>query len=444
MVDYEKIALLYEGVEVWNEWKTEVYYGADDIDLYCAYLPYADFSNADFSGVNFGAVNFRYANLSYANFSDANLSDSNLSKKTETYFRRKTVQQYDDEDGLYRNFSYANLSDANFGGANLSDANLSDANFSGADLSGANLAATRSLATNFADATFTGACLEDWNINSETKLDGAICEYVYLRQNEKERRPSDPNQVFAAGEFTKLFRKAVSTVDLIFRNGVDWEALSLSLNKLKVEAEGVEFSVQSIENKDDGTFVVRINTPTEANKAEVEKYIKREYESAEKMLRAQYLHQLQLKDVEIDGYRRENTNLLGVVNLLGGRPISAIALSGSQSMGDRNIHMGSGNYNERIDGDYIQGNYINMSQDLTQAAQQIQDLLQQLQNQGITVEESQQQVANDIAKQAETNPTLMGKLVLWGKAMANKASETTVSEAAKIVFTLALRASGVS
>jgi len=112
-------------------------------------------------------------------------------------------------------------------------------------------------------------------------------------------------------------------------------------------------------------------------------------------------------------------------------------------MGDRNINTGGGNYNERIDGNYIQGNYINMSQDLTQAAQQIQDLLQQLQNQGVPVETSQQQVAADMAKQAETNPAMMEKLVLWGKAMANKASETTVSEAAKMVFTLALKAAGV-
>ena len=411
------------------------------IDLSGDKFSRVDLSSIDLWGVKLRGVNLSKIDLSEIDFSDINLRELDLSGID---FRGVNLSEIDIYELKDLDLSRMDFSDADLHSANLSDGNLNGMNLSNANLSGADFTRTQALATNFTGATLTGACLEDWNINSETKLDGVICEYVYLKQNRQERRPSDPNQVFGAGQFTKLFWKAVSTVDLIFRNGVDWEALSLSLNKLKVEAEGVELSVQSIENKDDGTFVVRINTPPGANKAEIEKYLKREYSLVEKVLHDRYQHQLQLKDVEIDGYRRENTNLLGVVNLLGGRPINAIALSGSQSMGDRNISMGSGNYNERIDGNYIQGNCINMSQDLTQAAQQIQDLLQQLQNQGVTVEDSQQQVANDIAKQAETNPTMMGKLVLWGKAMANKASETTVSEAAKIVFTLALKAAGVS
>ncbi|HEY9669239.1 MAG TPA: hypothetical protein V6C91_20675, partial [Coleofasciculaceae cyanobacterium] len=55
--------------------------------------------------------------------------------------------------------------------------------------------------------------------------------------------------------------------------------------------------------------------------------------------------------------------------------------------GSYNIHTGGGNYNasisgnysESIAGNYIQGNYIRMSQDLSQAAAQIQQLLNQLQ-----------------------------------------------------------------
>ena len=50
--------------------------------------------------------------------------------------------------------------------------------------------------------------------------------------------------------------------------------------------------------------------------------------------------------------------------------------------GDRNIYMGSGssgNYNESIQGNYIQGNFINMGQDLSEVTAQIQQLLIQLQ-----------------------------------------------------------------
>lgn len=40
--------------------------------------------------------------------------------------------------------------------------------------------------------------------------------------------------------------------------------------------------------------------------------------------------------------------------------------------GDRKIYMGSGNYNESIQGYYIEGNFINTGQDLSQVTAQIQ------------------------------------------------------------------------
>ena len=51
-------------------------------------------------------------------------------------------------------------------------------------------------------------------------------------------------------------------------------------------------------------------------------------------------------------------------------------------------------------GNYIQGDYINMSQDLTEAASQIQNLIEQLKQQGMTVDVAQEKVAQDMANQA--------------------------------------------
>ena len=47
---------------------------------------------------------------------------------------------------------------------------------------------------------------------------------------------------------------------------------------------------------------------------------------------------------------------------------------------NRTIHTGGGNYNERIEGDYIQGNYYaaGEKQTLAEAAEEIQALLEQL------------------------------------------------------------------
>ncbi len=121
--------------------------------------------------------------------------------------------------------------------------------------------------------------------------------------------------------------------------------------------------------------------------------------------------------------------------------------------GSYNIHTGggnynasiSGNYNESIAGNYIQGNYISMSQDLSQAAAQIQQLLTQLRTQqGYSQEDAQQQVANDLASQAQSNPTVKDKLVKWGQSLGDAAAKTTVSEAATAVVKLALALAGIS
>ena len=85
-------------------------------------------------------------------------------------------------------------------------------------------------------------------------------------------------------------------------------------------------------------------------------------------------------------------------------------------MGD-NIKITNGNYIKSIKGNYIQGSYINLSQDLVQAAAQIQDLLTQLQTEGATTETAQQQVATDLASAAKANPTMMDKLAGWGQTL---------------------------
>ncbi|GET39846.1 NB-ARC domain-containing protein [Microseira wollei] len=101
----------------------------------------------------------------------------------------------------------------------------------------------------------------------------------------------------------------------------------------------------------------------------------------------------------------------------------------------RVIKMGTGNYFE-VRRDYIQGNYINMSQDLSQAAAQIQQLLNQLQNQGYSPEQAQEQTATDLANQARNNSSVKDKLVKWGESLSGTAATTTVTEVVKIALRL--------
>ena len=94
----------------------------------------------------------------------------------------------------------------------------------------------------------TGACIEDWNINSATNLKDVVCEHVYLKEDSQERRPHDGS--FQSGEFTQRFQNFLETVDLFFVDGVDWKAFSYiisgfgNLNMAKITLAFKELSVK--------------------------------------------------------------------------------------------------------------------------------------------------------------------------------------------------------
>nr|WP_242044303.1 pentapeptide repeat-containing protein [Leptolyngbya sp. FACHB-1624] len=296
-----------QGVEVWNRWRkknpaaeidfSETWFRFNQINLY----------GANFTRVNLQGSDLRDADLSYADLSYADLSYANLSRAT-----------------LYRaNLSRATLHNTNLSGVNLYEANLYEANLYQAMLNG-----VQALKANFTNAIFTGACLQDWNINSETRLDKVICEYVYLSYRDglragyyyQERRPSNPNQIFAPGEFTKLVQKAISTVDLIFADGINWQAFFQSFQELQ---QYDDLSIQAIEKKSGGAFVIRLEVPPEADKAAIESHAKELYEMKLQLQEQRYQAELQAKDGQISLYqeqlefhRQNNTNLMEVVKTM--------------------------------------------------------------------------------------------------------------------------------
>ncbi|PSB16696.1 hypothetical protein C7B65_20855 [Phormidesmis priestleyi ULC007] len=341
--------------------------------------------------------------------------------------------------GINQNFESANLrgadlTDAELNGAILKYADLSNATLICADLQHTDLTEAQAIGANFMGAYLTGACIEAWNINSTTNLQSVDAKFVYLLENQRERRPSSSE--FAPGEFTTLFQKALDTVDLIFRDGIDWQAFFQSFQELRSQYGDENISIQAIEKKSGGAFVViRLEVPPEADKAVIERQAKQLYEGQIRQLEERVSEYRDEVGFLRQSLLQSNTNIERIVETMAENQPPKYDFRGSSI----------GNFVDTAQAGSQQSNvqYINMSQDLTQAAQQIQDLLQHLQNRGVTVDDSQQQVATDLAKEAGENPALKEKLTLWGKAMANKASETTVSEAAKMVLTLALKAAGV-
>lgn len=310
----------------------------------------ADLTDADFARTTLQNTDFRSAKLIHTNFHKA--KQLLLSRVGNTILVspdiRELVVTHRGANQFYvgLNLKGIYLAGADLSGADLTEADLSDATFEGAWLERANLTKAQALNTNFNRARLTAACLEAWNIDSSTQLEGAICQYVYLRNGQQERRPSSGE--FAPGEFTKLFQEVINTVDLIFRNGIDWKAFHYSFHQLQVENEDVALSIRSIENKGDGVVVVRVDAPIEADKAQLHADFTQTYNLALQALEEKYRAELKSKDEQIAIYRQHQADLHQLAQLLASRPVSLssemLAASATQATGKRVVlKLGQGN-----------------------------------------------------------------------------------------------------
>lgn len=367
MANEKHIEILKSGVEAWNNWRArnpEIIPDLTEIDL----------SEQDFSKANFNKVQFNGANLSGTILRDTDLSEANLSI---VRFDRIYSKYYSAQESIQRieNFKsrsdyeyWMDVQDSVYGiamqieynhslpyrekeelksallssksaqlvgsvssktmlvnsclvGANLRGANLFGADLKGANLSSSNLSEAHAICADFEGANFTGACIANWNINSETNLSSVICEYIYLLEGKKERRPLSGQ--FRLGEFTIMFQRALSTIDLIFANGIDWKAFFIAFQELQTEYQDTDLAVQAIERKSDQAFIIRLEVSTEIDKASIESRIEELYEDKIQILETQYEQKLKLQSTHledarraIDAERHEKAKLIGVISTM--------------------------------------------------------------------------------------------------------------------------------
>ena len=209
-----------------------------------------------------------------------------------------------DQDLTKADLRGANLDGANLQRTNLKFADLSQASFRYANLREANLTEVNAVNADLSHATLTGACVENWNIDATTQLENIDCQYVYLLNNQKERRPSSGE--FEPGEFTQLFEEVFDTVDLIFRDGMDWKALMNTLKEVQVQNEDTPLQVQAIENKGNGVFIVKVHVPPDANKEKIHQEFTEIY---------QIKAQLAAQDKQLKFLREQNTDLTQIIKI---------------------------------------------------------------------------------------------------------------------------------
>jgi uncharacterized protein YjbI with pentapeptide repeats len=307
----------------------------------------SNFSKAILKSTNFNHTKQKQTILAWVNWQDAKKLDyASVGNSVLANFAVRELLVT--RDGYKKAYIDADLRATNLDGVNLEQANLTWADLTcstvrHANLKNANLSESLVLNTDFTGSNLTGACLEAWNIDSHTNLNQVDCQYVYLLRTEQERRPSSGD--FAPGEFTKLFQEVLSTVDLIFRNGVDWKAFVTAFQQVQVENEDTSLEIQSIENKGDGVVVVRVNVPPDADKTKIHSEFNQQYELTLAVMEAKYRAELQAKDGEIAIYREQSTNMWEVIKSQANRPINVKAIAESKSMNNsndssRNVNIG--------------------------------------------------------------------------------------------------------
>jgi uncharacterized protein YjbI with pentapeptide repeats len=208
MAKEEYLALLKQGVEVWNQWRKDnpqvipdlsranLYqanlrtFNLQKVNLSQANLSYAHLDRSQLNQANLQGANLLQASLCQANLNDANL-DLAILKQTaidsETILNTKIRKVWEivNQGGAKKNFSnldlsYANLfrvdlSNSDLSNADLNHANLSNSNLNGAYLYQANLTAANLYNANLENAYLSHADLTSANL-SQASLIGA-----YLR-----------------------------------------------------------------------------------------------------------------------------------------------------------------------------------------------------------------------------------------------------------------------
>ena len=296
-------------------------------------LAFAGLGGTSFFQANLTATDFTGATLKNTNFNQAILNKTifkqaiklELARPGKTLLVNPQVRELliNPSTGAGQDLSKADLRGANLDGANLQRTNLrladlSQASFKYANLQEANLTEVNAVNADLSHATLTGACVENWNIDATTQLENIDCQYIYLLNNQKERRPSSGE--FEPGEFTKLFSEVFDTVDLIFRQGVDWKALANTLKEVQVHNEEIPLELQSIENKGDGVVVIKVHVPPDTNKEKIHQEFNQSYQLQLAAIEAQYKTQLSAKETEITIYRQHNSTLENIVNTLASKP----------------------------------------------------------------------------------------------------------------------------
>jgi len=214
----------------------------------------ADLTDANFTGTTLKNTNFRQATLTRVRWRGA--KELHLARPGRSYLDNSKVRQMlvanDRQDQIcdQMNLRGINLYNANLRYASFIAADLSEVNLQNADLSHAKLVQAQLDQANLSNAILTGAYIEEWNITTDTQLEGVKCDYVFTRlppdkrpdflklppdqsdDPNPRRKPDDWDKTFGPGEFADFIAPLKEMLDLYHNQG-DPRAIARAFQQLK-------------------------------------------------------------------------------------------------------------------------------------------------------------------------------------------------------------------
>ena len=374
-----------------------------DINKLLRWLFFTIVHTSKFNNADLTDADFSFARITNADFNNAILTRTNL-------YNVKGIKQIRIDQNYIHILKplilnlvlYRKAENLDLEGVDLSELNLSNTNFSHSNLSKVQL-----IGSNLANCTLTGACIKSWEIDSQTNIANVVCDYIYLQKNKGERRPH--SKQFLPGEFTKRYQKVLKTVDLYFDNGIDWEIFLHSFQKLreeeklKIENENTEFPIiQTIENKNNGSFLIKVGVASSTNQAEWEDRFWQKYRP---LLEAKD-QTIGILKSDIEHIRKKNTKLLEMVEEMAKKENRKIYLEKGDYL--EQSHSGSG---DNVGRDKSVTNNTFVSPELKQIGDNFQLILDELkQVYNSNTEKGREKIITEAIQKVENNTNLVKKV----------------------------------
>ena len=412
-----------------------------------------------------GGTSFRNADLTDANFTSAQLKSTDFrgAKLTRTCFHKTKLldrvrpgtsylkypyirQLLATGRGQDKNFDRLDLRGINLKGTFLTDASfistdLSEACLQDANLSRAKLVQAQLDGADFTGATLTGAIIEDWNITRHTKFHSVRCEYVFMRLVEKGdpdqnpwRKPDNWNENFSDRGFGDFIKPIVDTLDLYHNQSVDPRAIAISFKQLAENHPDAELRIAGVEvrGESEDKVLLRAKTTPYTDKSK----LNAEYFEIYNQVRALTEKEVKALIAEKDGRIRSLENFVNTAlkrpNFYSNTSVEKVDNMNNQPGGISQNMSGGAMYGgmQSTQADHsnqtMNTNVVSSSQQqtLTEAAAEIQALLEQLEKSYPTdTTTGKMALAMEAIAQIDSNPNLTARILSALKVGSVKAFE---------------------